>query len=39
MDKVRSYIFDQEEHHKKISFMEEYNRFMAKHAEVRAKAR
>ena len=29
LDKVRNYIRDQEEHHKKVTFMEEYEKFMS----------
>ena len=31
IEKTRKYIKEQEEHHKKISFMDEYNDFLVKH--------
>jgi len=31
IDKVRNYILNQEEHHRKKSFNEEYNKFLSSH--------
>lgn len=34
LDRIRKYIYDQEEHHRKKSFAEEYDEFMKKYGDA-----